>query len=371
MHHQPPTKGNVANDPALVSDLVGLFGQVATRDLIPNLTAEVRAYDAAGMSFPLTLSDGPNCYICSPTTAYIDYAIEETRNFARNPVLQRTLLSLIRGCAPLLRATGLDHQVQINNWLFSTNPVPTLTTQNATRIRDDLTAAYPDRAIVLRSLNTLADAGTIAAVRAAGFILLPARQIYIYDPATIAKPSGHVQRDRKLAAKTDYQITPADDFTPADFARAETLYNMLYLTKYTPLNPQYTACYLAEAHQRGLLRITGLRGPDGQLDGVLGLFENGKTLTHPIIGYDTGKPQKLGLYRILSSIAQDHATRYGKFFNMSAGAATFKRNRDAVPVIEYSAVYVAHLGWRARTATRIAKVLLDRIGIPLLKRFEL
>ena len=371
MHHQPPTKGNVANDPALVSGLVGLFEAVETRDLIGNLAADVRAYGATGISFPLTLSDRPNCYICSPTVAYIDYAIEETRNFAASPVLQRMLLGLIRACAPLLRATGLDLQVQINNWLFSTNPVPTLTPENATRIRDDLTATYPDRAIVLRSLNTLADADTITAMRAAGFILLPARQIYIYDPAAITRHSGHVMRDRKLTAKTAYRVVSADEFTPTDFDRAEALYNMLYLAKYTPLNPQYTARYLAEAHQRGLLRIIGLRGPDGPLDGVLGLFENGKTLTHPIIGYDTGKPQKLGLYRILSSIAQDHATRHGKFFNMSAGAASFKRNRDAVPVIEYSAVYVAHLGWRARTATRMAKVLLDRIGIPLLKRFEL
>lgn len=364
-------KSGVANDPALVAALVGLFAATPTQDLIANLDAEVQAYTADDLCLPITLSSGPNCYINSPTVAYIDYAIEETRNFARNPVLRKVLLGLIRACAPLLRATGLDHQVQINNWLFSTNPVPLLTPAQAIRIRDDLKARFPDRAIVLRSLNTLADAATMQAMAEAGFTLLPARQIYIYDPSAIARPSGHVWRDAKMTAKTDYKIVAADTFNADDFARAETLYNMLYLDKYTPLNPQYTARYLSEAHRRGLLRITGLRGPDGVLDGVLGLFENGRTLTHPIIGYDTGKPQKLGLYRILSSIAQDHATKNGKFFNMSAGAPGFKRNRDAVPVIEYSAVYVAHLGWRARTATALARVLLSRIGIPLLQRFEL
>ena len=362
---------SVANDPALVAALVGLFKAMPTRDLVANLDVAVQAYEAEDLCLPLTLSSGPNCYINSPTVAYIDYAIEETRNFARNPILQRVLLALIGACAPLLRATGLDHQVQINNWLFSTNPVPPLTPAQAVQIRDNLTTRFPDRAIVLRSLNTMADADTINAMAEAGFTLLPARQIYIYDPSAIAAPSGHVKRDVKLTAKTDYAITPADEFTDEDFARAETLYNMLYLDKYTPLNPQYTARYLAEAHRRGLLRIIGLRGPDGVLDGVLGLFENGRTLTHPIIGYDTGKPQKLGLYRILSSVAQDHATRHGKFFNMSAGAPGFKRNRDAVPVIEYSAVYVGHLGRRARLATALARVLLARIGIPLLQRFAL
>ena len=164
---------------------------------------------------------------------------------------------------------------------------------------------------------------------------------------------------------------PAASFSPADYKRAADLYNMLYLEKYTALNPQYTASYLAQAHQIDMLKITGLRGSDGTLDGVIGLFENGETLTVPIMGYDTTKPQKLGLYRMLNVIGHDHAVTKGLFYNMSAGAAAFKRNRGAKPVIEYSAVYVEHLNLRARAATGIVKALLDWIGTPLLKRFEL
>lgn len=366
--------GAVDSTPAHVARLVGMFTDTATDTLIRNLRAEVTAFQRDEICLPVSFSNGDddgNCYICNPTSAYVDYAIEETRNFAFHSGLKRALTGLTRGCSPLIRATGLDHQVQLNNWLFSTNPVPTLSGRDMAAIRDEMMARHPDRAIVLRSLNTMADTKTIASAKSAGFVLLASRQIYIFDAQSSVPPSGHVKRDRKLVRKSEYRIIPADVFSTSDFARAEDLYNMLYLQKYTPLNPQYTALFLQRAHEHGLLRLIGLRGPRGRLDGVLGLFENGKTLTHPIIGYDTSLPQKLGLYRMLSSIAQDHAVAHGTFFNMSAGAATFKRNRNAVAAIEYTAVYVAHLGWKNRFATRVAKIVLDRIGIPLLKRFEL
>ncbi|WP_245517152.1 MULTISPECIES: GNAT family N-acetyltransferase [unclassified Mesorhizobium] len=365
----------VENKRAKVEAFVSLFNEIPVSDLVANLTTTVETFEVAGRTFPLTLNDAgeaPNCYICCPSSAYIDYAIDETRNFAAHPSLGRALRALIGACAPLVRASGLDHQAQVNNWLYSTNPVPLLDRQTVAALRSALVARFPDRAIVIRSLNEIADPATIAALTAEGFRMLAARQIYIFaDRSAAPAMTKNLKRDRKQLGTTLFERVGDDDFSEADYARAEQLYNMLYLDKYTPLNPHYTARYIAEMHGRGIISLAGLRRPGGDLVAVTGLFENGGTLTQPIVGYDTGLPIGEGLYRMVMALAQDHATARGLFFNMSAGAAGFKRLRGAVAAIEYIAVYAGHLQRRRRMAIRVMETVLALVGIPLLRRFEL
>ena len=370
-----PQADRVENNPVRVEAFTRLFNEIPVRDLVRNLTVAVEPFEIAGRSFPLTLNDAneaPNCYICRPSSAYIDYAIDETRNFIAAPFLRRAVRVLIGLCAPLVRASGLDHQVQVNNWLYSTNPVPLLDRKATAAMRAQLTARFPDRAIVIRSLNEIADPATIAALKAEGFRMLAARQIYIFaDRSSAPAMTKDMKRDRKLLRTTPFERVGDADFTEADYARAEALYSMLYLDKYTPLNPHYTARYIAEMHRRGIIRLAGLRRPGGELVAVTALSENGATLTQPIVGYDTGLPLGDGLYRMMMAMAQDHATAHGLFFNMSAGAAAFKRLRGAVATVEYNAVYAGHLPLRRRMAVRIMEIVLARVGIPLLRRFEL
>lgn len=364
----------VANRPDMVADFVSLFQAHPVPDLIGNLHTTVDRITIADRAYPLTVNDRDqrgNCYICNPVTAYIDYAIDETHHFRSHPALKAAVSALIRACAPVVRASGIDHQVQINNWLFSTNPVPALTPEQVARLRDRLTAMHPDRALVLRSLNPVADEATMAALRAAGFVLLPARQIYLFDGAAFARKSADMKRDRLVLARTDLQLVTGDGFIEADYHRAARLYDMLYIDKYTALNPRYSALYLREMHRARLMRLRGLRDGDGTLVAVTGLFANGRTLTQPVVGYDTTRPQRDGLYRMMMAMAQDVAIAEGLFFNMSAGAAAFKRHRQAVPVIEYTAVYAAHLPRRQRIAVGFMEKVLRRVGIPLLQRFEL
>ena len=74
---------------------------------------------------------------------------------------------------------------------------------------------------------------------------------------------------------------------------------------------------------------------------------------------------------MLNAIAQSQAAHHGFFYNLSAGAAAFKRHRNAVPAIEYTAVYVRHLRVSARISTRIVQSVLTRLGVPIMQRYGL
>ncbi len=337
--------------------------------MVRNLHAKIDSIRLGDVHLPVTLSDQSdrgNCYICRPSTAYIDYGIEETRHFSPAPVLRRALAGALRSAAPLLRATGLDHQAQINNWLLATNPPAPPGVIGAMQA---LARRYPDRAIVLRSLNDATDAALLADLRRAGAMVLPARQVWILQRPASPRPRD-VGRDAALISDGQFDLLHTEHFSAADYTTAAQLYGQLYLQKYTPLNPQYTPAFLQGMAQAGILRLTGLRR-GGALLGILGTVRLGGMLTAPVVGYHTDLPQSLGLYRRLIALAMTEAEAQGIPFHLSAGAASFKRNRGARPAIEYSAALVSHLPRGKRLATATLAQLLTRIGVPIMRRYGL
>jgi hypothetical protein len=279
---------------------------------------------------------------------------------------------LLRLAAPVVKATGFDHQVQPNNWLFSTNIWCGLSRAEIEGTTAELLTKWPGGAIVWRSLNELTDGDVIASFAAAGYGLYPARQVYIFD-CRRGRPPMHrdERRDMALLAQADYEVVTPQAMRADDFARIEALYGKLYLQKYTPLNPQYTARLLERLHAAAILRFFGLRGASGRLDGVIGFFEQGEVMTAPVVGYETAIDQETGLYRRLMAIGLRRARERRLLFNMSAGAAGFKRNRGALPAIEYAAVYSRHLPWKSRAAAAIVRTVLERVGVPTMRRFKL
>lgn len=343
----------------------------ASAELVANLDTDLSRLTIGPHVLPLTRNDGAaTCYLCCPSVAYLDYARDELRHFDAHPWLKGCLRGLIGAARPLLETSGLDRQVQPNNWLVSTNILPDLRPAEIMAATAVLTERWPEHTIVWRSVNAVNHADLKARFEAAGYVALASRQIYLFDARHDPPPTGRDEkRDSKLLAQGDF--LPTRQFSGGDFERMAWLYQALYLDKYTPLNPRYTADFLRRAHTEGLLDLVGLRGPSGSLDGIIGLFRQGDTLTAPIVGYDTGLPAEIGLYRRLMALALERARDERRLYNMSGGAAAFKRNRGAVPALEYMMVYNRHLSLPRRLATGLIRLILDHVGVPLLRRFAL
>lgn len=314
-------------------------------------------------------------YVVSPYCAYVDYCLVEITRLNR-PWATWSLKLLVKVIALWLRAAKIDACLQINNWLLSTNLYfGNLQKQDLQLLRDQSIQQFPQQALVFRSLNNFSNTELIDLLKDEGFISVPSRQVYIFDARASEQSaftlSHNFQLDRKFLRKTRLIWKSAKDFSEEDFETAARLYAMLYLEKYCPHNPAYTANWLRAGHESGWLRLQGLVDNGGQLQAVVGWFENDELITAPIVGYNTDLPKKSGLYRLLTQACLEEAIRQKKILNFSSGAAQFKRLRGGKAEIEYSLVYVKHLNIFRRTTWKVMAFLLNVVAVPLMKKWQL
>ena len=339
---------------------------------VRNLRTTVVSLGQGDSLVPATVnhSEPDNTWVCSPHTTYVRYAVEELRRFG-HPWISRPLQALCGALGLYLWRARIDDAVAVNNWLLSTNLYPALDPRALRAWLAEATSRWPAHAIWFRSLNSRYTADWLEAVVDAGCELIPSRQVYLYDRIERARRPRDLARDFALLDRTALRSSEASEWTSRDFDRAAGLYGMLYLEKYSRLNPQYTSEFLRSWHTAGLLNLTGFRDDTNELQAALGTFEFNDTLTAPIVGYNTALPQDLGLYRLLMASVYQRAASTRARINLSAGAADFKRSRGGIAAMEYSAVFTRHLPTARRRALRVLGTLTRRVGEPIMKRFEL
>ncbi len=340
---------------------------------IANVATQMQVLRIGEHFFPVTVNDSEyeSSYVCSPYTACISYAKEELSKLHNKP-LETGLKLLITAVGKLLRAVQINKVVSVNNWLLSTNLYPDWQGAEIQSITQLLTQQFPEHSIMFRSLNHHSNAALLKAFKAAGYHLLPSRQVYLFDKQRSDYwQYKNTRCDFALLDKTPYTVVDHDDITMVDYPRIVMLYKQLYLDKYSYHNPQFTVECIQLWHQQKLLYMQGLRNSNGLLDGIVGCFERNMITTAPLVGYDTQLPRQLGLYRMLMALVIKRAYNHDLMLNLSSGASQFKRLRGGMPEIEYSAVYTAHLSTPRKAVWKILESLLTHIGVPLMKKYQL
>ena len=357
----------------LAQDYIAAFAQHGSRAYIANLETTVGLHRWGEHLVPITINDGARAdtFVCSPRVGYIDYPREELARFPGRAIIP-ALRAIIEGMGGLLSLSDLDRIVHINNWMMSTNHPVALDSSLVAHQTRELVDRYPAHILAIRSLTRRYCRGLMDTLHGSGWVLLPSRQVFLVDDVVgECQPRRDTRRDERLWARQAFAYEEPETISAADAARIVELYDMLYLDKYSRLNPQYTPCFVAMTQQIGLIRYLLLRNDKGIVEAFGGMYQAGDHSTMPLIGYNTGIAQDEGLYRLACHAGLRFAGQRDLHFNMSSGATGFKRSRGASAEMEYTAFYLHHLPLVRRIPMAALAMVASYVGEPILRKYNL
>lgn len=348
------------------------FSGTETKGFIRNLSTEISWQKIDQSMIPVTknTTEYDSSYVVSPYAALVLYSRREMQKLPR---FFHFLLLLLAPLSLLMKAVRMNQIVALNNWLLSTNIYPEISDSSLVSAAKKAIAENPESFVLLRSLNSRTNSSLIRELKSAGFSFLPSRQVYMFDfsQETTKKRPHNFLIDQKLLQKTKFTFKSGDDFSEADYQKAEELYGLLYLEKHSVYNPAFTADYFRLCQETRTMSFHGLLDESGLLQGVVGFFIIGKTMTVPIVGYNTKWANERILYRLLMAYCLRWAQEKKYILNLSSGASHFKTLRGGEAITELSAIYFRHLSWPRRVGLRLVQGLLYGIALPLLKIFKL
>ncbi|WAC24836.1 hypothetical protein [Blastomonas sp. SL216] len=375
MNSQPPaehfqTTGPLRGTGPDAALFVERLREVGPATLIANVEGEALLERAGAHDLPVIVTSGSlgHSYVVAPHSAYVRYPRAELDlvNLGR----MRGLASLAIGAADvLLRALRINRAVQIDNWLLSTSLHGDWRGEGLADLRQRLAGRYPDHYQLIRSVDDWSCPALTAALRADGWMLLPSRQIWVTDDLrrdwAVRKS---VKNDGRKLAQSGLVVEDVTRLGDADARRIAQLYAMLYIDKYSALNPQYSPGWMQLAVETGLFQLRVARDSAGQIMAAAAIVVRGDIATNPMLGYDRERPQSEGLYRIASWLVGDFALRHGLRLHGSAGAGHFKQQRGARSAIDYIAIHAGHLPFWRRWPLAVIAWALERFAVPVLKR---
>jgi len=311
---------------------------------IENITAEVMALLVDDDIFPVvkTESNWNDTNVCSPFSHYISYARQELRKI-KNPLIKQILNLMLSLMGPVLKAGRLNHVVYVNNWLLTTNPSPSLSSDQIGRITAFLSRRFSGHALVFRSVNSFLNPDFYTALKRNRYQMVRSRRIYIVDTRRKAfKKNKNVRRDLNRLKKSGYQLLKSGQFHRTYVSRLTELYRLLYLNKYTYLNLQFTDSFFLNALDEEIFEFLVLR-KNNRIDVFACQFRKGQIIYGVCLGYDTKLPRERHLIQHAFALLFDEAKNQKLFLHLSSGVGEFKRFRSARPYTEYDSVYLDHL----------------------------
>ncbi len=249
--------------------------------------------------------------------------------------------SLVTAAGGFFKGIKINRSVLINNWLISSNILPSLTLQQLNTITQFLIVAFPTHSINFRSLYD----DSISSFKQLKYALFQAREIFGYDPkwkqTLTSQARYHHRRDRRLVNKLGYLVLRNNELIGREKRICE-LNRKIYIDKHTKYGPAYTEKFFQVALLSPLFDFVALE-KDGVIEGVFAAYKGEQKMCVPIFGYDPEHPQMSQIYRMLTLLVIDESEHCGLFLNDGTGGDVTKQLRGMQKFPEYAAIYARHL----------------------------
>ena len=349
-----------------------------TQHWVCNTDADAEAIRIGQHEYPVILnkdSTYSSSYVQSPRSTWLRYPYQEALR-AMPPAFQwlaQPLLKLLLcPLSTLLSTSRLEHAVCPGNYLISTNLYPEWESGELGLLTEKLCTAYPQKPFMIRNICPDIHPALADELQQKGWLLLPSRLVYLCDPSDPAVwKHNHIRKDMKLLDDGYTEHLQHEQLQPQDLPALRSLFRQLFIDKYSCLNPDFSDDFFSFCLETRFLELHALRW-QGRYAGVLGLYQHPDSgwITTPLIGYDTSLPKEAGIYRRLMALLLREARNKNLRLHYSSGAGHFKRARGGKPVMEYSAVYGAHLPAGPRLALQSVHKLLHQLAPSILKKAD-
>jgi hypothetical protein len=351
-----------------------MFEGDSSNKYISNIDTRMKVVQVSNdLQFNLTINDTitTNSYVCSPFHMYVTYAEEELKKKVQNKWLQQAIKVIIKLLSLILRTGKIDRNIQVNNFLLSTNPYPKWDGNGLAELTKEILAQYPTHAILFKSLNEYQHKNLLHVFSENHYLKICSRQVYIYN-SEYAEWINHksVKRDLQLIKKQKLNYIPHEEMGNY-LEDAFKLYNLLYIKKYSQHNPQFTLAYIKKCYTENAMHFQGYKNEQGELKAFAGSFIVNDTITTPLLGYDTTAPQKDGLYIHANNLTLQYKFKHNLIANLSSGASQFKLWRGGEASLEFTVIYIRHLPFTRKMAWYILQFISNHIGMPILKKYKL
>lgn len=283
-----------------------------------------------------------NTHICSPYNVYIGYAKSSAKHFDQ-AWIRALIYSFTTIFGSLFKLFQFNKVIQLNNTLATVNIHPRDVHDFLPDVLEVLIERYPHHAILWPRINLMTDSQLYEELKKHEFTIIPTKTVHLYDVTKNYMRIKTTKRDFSVLKQSQYKIVQHDELTDADMDRIHELYEMLFIKKHSEFNPNFTQKYFRYAHRSRWFEFTALRSPEGVIDAFCSQTKLHDVMVCGPSGYDTSKPAKLGLYRMIIWLNLDKAFREKCLYNMGSGNELYKLNRGSIREIEYNAVYYRHL----------------------------